>query len=146
MNTYRLRKEDVQRRWVQFDATDKVLGRLAVKAAVMLMGKDKPTYTPGVDSGEFILITNASAVRVTGRKETGKLYRHHTGYVGRLVEQTLGDIRAKKPEKLIYLAVKRMLPKNKLGQQMLRRLKVYAGPEHPHQAQKPELLEILTKR
>ena len=146
MKTYRIRKEDVQRRWVLIDATDQVLGRLAVKAAVLLMGKDKPTYTPGVDSGEFIVLTNASAVRVTGRNETGKLYRHYTGYVGGLVEETLGDVRSKKPEKLIYLAVKRILPKNKLGQQMLRRLKVYAGSEHPHQAQMPELLEISAKR
>ena len=146
MKTYRLRQEDVRRRWILIDATDQVLGRLASRVAMILMGKDKPTYTPGVDSGEFVVITNSSVVKVTGRKETDKLYRRYTGFVGGLVEETLSEIRATKPEKLIYLAVKRMLPKNKLGQQMLRRLKVYAGSEHPHEAQKPEPVEIGAKR
>lgn len=146
MKTFRLRKEDVQRRWILIDASDQILGRLASRVAMMLMGKDKPTYTPGVDSGEFVVVTNASAVRVTGRKESDKLYRRYTGYVGGLVEETLSEIRAKKPEKLVVLAVKRMLPKTKLGQQMLKRLKVYPGAEHPHQAQKPEPVELVTKR
>jgi large subunit ribosomal protein L13 len=146
MKTFRLRKEDVQRRWVLIDASDQILGRLAARVAMMLMGKDKPTYTPGVDSGEFVVVTNASAVRVTGRKESDKLYRRYTGYVGGLVEETLSEIRSKKPEKLVVLAVKRMLPKTRLGQQMLKRLKVYPGAEHPHQAQKPEPVELVTKR
>ena len=137
-----LRKEDVVRRWYQIDAGGEVLGKLAAKVARMLMGKERPTYTPGVDSGDFVVITNARNVKVTGRKEERKLYRSHTAHVGTLVEQPLGALRAKKPEKLIYLAVKRMLPKNTLGRYMLKRLKVYADREHPHVAQAPELLTL----
>ena len=141
MKTFLLRKEDVQRRWLLIDATDLVLGKLAVRCARLLTGKVDPTWTPWVDSGHFVVIVNAEKVRVTGKKEAGKLYRYHTGYIGGLREQTLDELRSKKPEKIIELAVRRMLPKTRLGRQMFRRLKVYAGTEHPHGAQKPEKIE-----
>ena len=146
MKTFLLRKEDVVRRWYQIDAGGEVLGKLAAKVARMLMGKERPTYTPGVDSGDFVVITNARNVKVTGRKEERKLYRSHTAHVGSFIEQPLGKVRAKKPEKLIYLAVKRMLPKNTLGRYMLKRLKVYADGTHPHAAQAPELLTLGKKQ
>jgi large subunit ribosomal protein L13 len=142
MKTVLVRKEDVQREWFHLDASEQILGRLAVKAARILMGKDKPTITPGVDTGDFVVVTNARSVRVTGKKETDKVYRHHTGHVGGLVEKSVSEIRAKKPEQLIELAVRRMLPKNTLGRQMFRRLKVYADAEHPHAAQAPKTIAV----
>ena len=142
MKTFVLRKEDVQRRWLEIDAADQVLGRMAAQVARILMGKDKPTYTPGGDTGDFVIIINAKSVKVTGNKEEKKLYRRYTGYIGGLVEEPLSALRAKKPEKVILLAVKRMLPKNALGVQMLRRLKVYPGSEHPHGAQQPQRLDL----
>lgn len=142
MKSFRQRQEDVKRTWLIVDASDEVLGRLAVKVARVLMGKEKPTYTPGVDGGDFVVVTGAKTVRVTGNKETRKMYRYHTGWIGHLVEQPLETIRSEKPEKVIRQAVKRMLPKNKLGRAMYRRLKVYAGAEHPHAAQKPSKLEV----
>jgi large subunit ribosomal protein L13 len=145
MKTFLLRKEDVVRRWYQIDAAGEVLGKLATKAARILMGKESPTYTPGVDSGDFVVVTNARTVKVTGRKEERRLYRSHTPHVGTFLHEPLGAIRAKKPEKLIYLAVKRMLPKNTLGRYMLKRLKVYAEGAHPHVAQAPELLTLKKK-
>ena len=138
--TFLLRKEDVVRRWIHIDAKDVILGKLAVHAAVALMGKDCPTFTPGVDSGAFIVVTNAESVKVTGKKESDKKYRWHTGYIGGLKEKSLEEMRATKPEKVVQLAVRRMLPKNKLGRNMLKRLKVYAGTDHPHEAQKPQAL------
>ena len=140
--TFLLRKEDVVRRWLHIDARDVILGKLAVHAAVALMGKDCPTYTPGVDSGGFIVVTNAELVKVTGKKEKYKKYRWYTGYIGGLKEKSLEDMRATKPEKVIQLAVRRMLPKNKLGRNMLKRLKVYAGAEHPHEAQAPQTVTV----
>ena len=140
--TFLQRNEDVDRQWVHFDATGTVLGKLAVKAAVILMGKHRPTYTPHIDGGDFVVVTGASAVKVTGNKESGKKYRYHTGYIGGLRENSLGELREKKPEKIILLAVRRMLPKNKLGRNMLKRLKVYPGQEHPHVAQKPETQQV----
>jgi large subunit ribosomal protein L13 len=142
MKTVLLRREDVQRRWYEIDAAGQVLGRLAVKATTMLMGKEKPTFTPGVDTGDFVVVTNAKGVKVTGRKEERKRYFEHTEYVGSWTHRPLGELRARKPEKLIHLAVKRMLPKNTMGEHMLKRLKVYAGPEHPHIAQKPEKVNV----
>jgi len=106
------------------------------------MGKEKPTYTPGVDGGDFVVVTGAKTVRVTGNKEKRKMYRYHTGWIGHLVEQPLESVRSEKPEKVIRQAVKRMLPKNKLGRAMYRRLKVYGGAEHPHAAQQPSKLEV----
>ncbi len=138
MKTVLIRKEDVKRRWIELDASGQVLGKLAVKAANVLMGKEKPTFTPGVDTGDCVLVLNAKAVKVTGRKEERKGYFQHTQYVGSWVMEPLGAMRQRKPENLVYLAVKRMLPKNTMGDHMLRRLKVYPGPEHPHAAQKPE--------
>ena len=140
--TFLLRKEDVVRRWLHIDARDVILGKLAVHAAVALMGKDCPTYTPGVDSGGFIVVTNAELVKVTGKKEANKKYRWYTGYIGGLKEKSLEAMRATKPEKVIQLAVRRMLPKNKLGRNMLKRLKVYAGAEHPHEAQAPQTVTV----
>ena len=140
--TFLLRKEDVVRRWLHIDARDVILGKLAVHAAVALMGKDCPTYTPGVDSGCFIVVTNAELVKVTGKKEANKKYRWYTGYIGGLKEKSLETMRATKPEKVIQLAVRRMLPKNKLGRNMLKRLKVYAGAEHPHEAQAPQTVTV----
>jgi large subunit ribosomal protein L13 len=140
--TFLLRKEDVVRRWLHIDARDVILGKLAVHAAVALMGKDCPIYTPGVDSGGFIVVTNAELVKVTGKKEANKKYRWYTGYIGGLKEKSLEEMRATKPEKVIQLAVRRMLPKNKLGRNMLKRLKVYAGAEHPHEAQAPQTVTV----
>ncbi|MCZ6792255.1 MAG: 50S ribosomal protein L13 [Planctomycetota bacterium] len=142
MKTFYLRNEDVVRRWYVVDATDVILGKLAVKAARLLMGKEDPIYTPWVDSGHFIVVTNAEKVKVTGKKESGKVYRRYTGHPGGLVETTLSEMRAGKPAKVIELAVRRMLPKNKLGRRMFKRLRVYAGAEHKHSAQKPEPLKI----
>jgi len=142
MKTVLIRKEDVKRRWVHFDASGQILGKLAVRAARVLMGKDKPTITPGVDTGDFVVVTNAKDVKVTGSKEEGKIYRKHTGWVGSMVERPLSDVRATKPQAVVYLAVKRMLPKNRLGAHMLRRLKVFPGGNHTHQAQKPDKAEV----
>ena len=119
-----------------------ILGKLAVHAAVALMGKDCPTFTPGVDSGAFIVVTNAESVKVTGKKEADKKYRWHTGYIGGLKEKSLEEMRSEKPEKVVQLAVRRMLPKNKLGRNMLKRLKVYAGADHPHEAQSPQTVTV----
>ena len=140
--TFLLRKEDVVRRWIHIDAKDVILGKLAVQAAVALMGKDCPTFTPGVDSGAFIVVTNAELVKVTGKKESNKKYRWHTGYIGGLKEKSLEEMRSQKPEKVVQLAVRRMLPKNKLGRNMLKRLKVYAGADHPHEAQSPQTVTV----
>ena len=134
MKTFLMRKEDVKRRWYHVDASGAVLGKLAVQVARLLMGKDKPIWTPGVDVGDFVVITNAAQVAVTGKKEAGKVYRRHTGYPGGLVETTLGELRSSKPEAVIRFAVRRMLPKTKLGRQMLKRLKVYPGATHEHAA------------
>jgi large subunit ribosomal protein L13 len=140
--TFLMRKEDVERRWIHLDASEVILGKLAVHAAMSLMGKDRPIYTPSVDGGDFVVVTNAQVVKVTGKKETDKKYRYHTGYIGGLREKSLSQMRESKPEKIITLAVRRMLPKNKLGRDMLKRLKVYAGSEHPHEAQQPQTVAV----
>lgn len=145
MKTVLIRKEDVKRRWYHIDARDEVLGKVAVKAANILMGKEKPTFTPGVDTGDFVLVTSAKDVRVTGRKEGGKMYFRHSPWVGSGVHEPLAALRAKKPHTLVYLAVKRMLPKNTLGDHMLKRLKVYSAAEHPHAAQQPEKIQVPSK-
>ncbi|MEZ6196055.1 MAG: 50S ribosomal protein L13 [Planctomycetota bacterium] len=126
------------REWVLVDATDKVLGRMAAEIAQVLMGKHKPTYTPGVDAGDFVVVTNAAKVRVTGRKAEQKVYRYHTGWIGGLKEITFRRMMDENPERVIELAVRRMLPKNKLGRHLYSKLKVYAGAEHPHAAQFPK--------
>jgi large subunit ribosomal protein L13 len=146
IKSFRLRQEDVKREWFQMDASGQVLGRLAAKAARLLMGKERPTYTPGVDSGDFVIVTNAARVRVTGKKESWKLYRHHTGYLGHFIQTPLSEMRGARPERLIELAVRRMLPKNTLGRYMLKRLKVYAGAEHPHAAQQPKPVKLASRK
>ena len=130
-------KNAIQRQWHVLDAQEMVLGKLASKAAMLLMGKTKPSYTPFLDTGDHVIVINASKVRVTGRKEEDKQYRHFTGYPGGLVTKSLKRVRQEKPVRLIEDAIFGMLPKTKLGKQMYRKLKVYAGDKHPHAAQKP---------
>ena len=130
-------KNDIPRTWYVLDAQDVVLGRLASKAAMMLMGKNKPIYTPFLDTGDHIVVINAAKVRLTGHKEDDKMYRRHSGYPGGLKEISAKRLRRTRPERMIELAIQGMLPKTKLGKQMYRKLNVYAGPKHPHQAQKP---------
>ena len=142
MKTFMLRKEDVQRDWYVVDATGKTLGRLASEIAKILMGKHKPTYTPHVDNGDFVVVVNAEKIFVTGKKLDKKIYYKHTGYMGHLKETTLKEMLQKKPEEVIKLAVRGMLPKNKLRKRRMKRLKVYAGPNHPHTAQNPKPIEL----
>ncbi len=129
-------------KWWLVDARDKVLGRLATRIATILMGKSKPTYTPHVDAGDFVVVLNADKVRLTGKKAENKVYYHHTFYPGGLKEIPFKMMRKRHPERVLFLAVKNMLPKNKLRACRLRRLKIYASALHPHHAQKPEMLEI----
>ena len=136
------RKEDVVRQWYHYDAEGNILGRLAVEVTKKLMGKEKVTFTPHIDGGDFVIVTNAAKVAVTGKKLLDKKYYNHSGFPGGLRERRLEEVLAKKPEEAIYLAVKRMLPKNRLGRQMLSRLRVYAGAEHGQEAQKPEKVEL----
>jgi large subunit ribosomal protein L13 len=130
-------KEEVVRTWHVIDADGKVLGRVAAQAARVLMGKNKPTYTPYLDTGDHVIVINAAKVRLTGKKEDQKLYRRHSGYPGGLVETQARTMRETRPAKMVEEAIGGMLPKTKLGKQMYRKLKVYAGDRHPHQAQKP---------
>ena len=143
MKTYMAKKGQIPPRWHLVDVSDKVLGRVAAKIATILMGKHRPEYTPHVDVGDFVVVVNAANVRVTGTaKGARRTYERYSGYPGGRKVTTLDDMLARKPEKVIHEAVRRMLPKSKLGGAMLSKLKVYAGPEHPHQAQKPEPLDI----
>jgi large subunit ribosomal protein L13 len=144
MKTYQANAQDRERGWYVVDADGKTLGRLATQIANVLRGKHKPTYTAHVDVGDFVIVVNAEKVAVTGDKREKKLYWRHSGYPGGIRSRTLGDLLEKRPEEVIRKAVKGMLPRNRLARQQLRKLKVYAGPEHPHQAQKPEQLEIET--
>lgn len=132
--------------WYIVDASQEVLGRMAVRLAVILQGKNKPAYTPHADTGDFVVVTNARDVQVTGQKATDKVYRRHTGHPGGLVEETYARVRERHPERIIKEAVRRMLPKTNLGRQMLKKLKVYPGTDHPHHAQKPETLSFGTGR
>ena len=129
--------EDIKRQWHLIDAQDAVLGRVASKAAMLLMGKHKPSYTAFLDTGDHVVVVNAAKVRLTGNKEEQKIYRSHSGYPGGLTEKSARKVRAARPAKMVEDAVQGMLPKTKLGKQMYRKLKVYAGPKHPHDAQKP---------
>ncbi len=133
---------EVKRDWFVIDADGKTLGRLASEVALRLRGKHKPTYTPHVDTGDYIVIVNAEKIHVTGNKLKNKIYYRHTGYIGNLKEMSLGKMLDHKPERVLELAVKGMLPKGPLGRDMYRKLKVYAGPEHNHHAQQPLALEI----
>ena len=132
--------EGIERQWHLIDAEDAVLGRIASKAARILMGKHKPTYTPFLDTGDHVIVVNAAKVRLTGNKEEQKIYRRHSGYPGGLTETQARKVRATRPTRMVEEAVQGMLPKSKLGKQMYRKLQVYAGPKHPHQAQKPVAL------
>jgi len=142
MKTYMAKKGEVERKWYVIDAKDKIVGRLATKIATILRGKHKPVFTPHVDTGDFVIVINADKVRFTGKKLEKKIYYKHTGYIGHLKEITAKEMLQKKPEEIIRLAVKGMLPKNKMRKKLLKKLKIYRGEEHPHQAQKPEKLEI----
>ena len=135
-------KNGIDRKWHVIDADGVVLGKLASKAAMLLMGKHKPTYTPFLDTGDHVVVINAAKVALTGRKEQQKVYRHFTGYPGGLVEMGVQRVKATRPTRMIEDAISGMLPKTKLGKQMYRKLKVYAGDKHPHQAQKPVELSI----
>jgi large subunit ribosomal protein L13 len=142
MKTFSAKTETVQRSWFVVDATNKVLGRLATEVARRLRGKHKAEYTPHVDTGDYIIITNAEKVRVTGNKKAAKLYYRHSGYPGGLKTTTLQDLQKKSPESVIEHAVKGMLPRNPLGRAMFRKLKVYAGDAHQHTAQQPQVLNL----
>ena len=144
MKTEFARKEDYRdsRRWCYVDASGKTLGRLAARVAVALMGKDRPDWTPHVDTGAYVVVTNAEKVHLSGSKRRQKTYRHYSGYPGGLKERTVAEMLRKRPTFVIREAVRRMLPKNKLGAGMLKKLKVYAGPDHPHSYHKPEELEL----
>ena len=135
-------KPEIKRTWHVIDANDVVLGRLASRAAMLLMGKHKPIYVPSIDTGDHVVIVNAAKVKLTGGKENQKIYRRHTGYPGGLIETGARRMRETRPERMLELAISGMLPKNKLGKQMYRKLNVYAGESHPHQAQKPTPLSI----
>ena len=142
MKSYIAKPADIERKWYVVDADGKTLGRLASEVAAVLRGKHKPTYTPHMDCGDYVIVVNAEKVEVTGKKRKEKVYKRHTGYPGGLRETTFEKLQAKKPEEIIRHAIKGMMPNGKLGRQMYKKLKVYAGPEHNHQAQKPEVLEV----
>lgn len=142
MKTYNAKPGEVERKWVLLDAQDQVLGRLATKAATLLMGKHKPEYTPHVDTGEFVVVVNAAGVKLTGRKLDQKSYYRHTGYPGGIRSRSAREVLEKRPEWMIREAVKGMLPKNVLGRQLITKLKVYADGSHPHAAQKPAAVAV----
>lgn len=142
MKTYYAKPGEVQREWLLVDATDMTLGRLASAVAQILRGKNKPTYTPHVDTGDFVVVVNCDKIKVTGAKVTDKIYTRYTGYPGGLRQETFQEAMEKHPERVIEKAVKGMLPKGTLGRQMAKKLKVYAGPEHPHQAQNPRKIDL----
>ena len=142
MKTFSAKPAEVKRDWFVVDAEGKTLGRLASEIALRLRGKHKPEYTPHVDTGDYIIVVNAEKIKVTGNKEKDKIYYRHTGYIGNLKSVSLGKLRQTFPDRIITTAVKGMLPKNPLGRAMFKKLKVYAGPEHNHQAQQPKVLDI----
>jgi large subunit ribosomal protein L13 len=142
MKSFIPREKEIQKKWHVVDADGQVLGRLATRVARLLTGKDKPIYTPFLDTGDHVIIINAEKVRLTGKKLTDKMYRHHTGYPGGLRETAAGVLLSKDPGKLVREAVIGMLPKTKLGKAMRKKLKVYRGPQHPHQAQQPTPLAV----
>ena len=144
MRTYFPKEGDIQSRWYVIDAEGQVLGRLSTMVANIISGKAKPTYTPFLDTGDHVIVINAEKVLLTGRKEMDKQYRHHTGYPGGLKEKAARFVRVEKPEHMIEEAVWGMLPKNKLGRKMLKKLKVYRGGQHPHVAQQPEAIKVVS--
>ncbi len=142
MKTFNVKKEDISRDWFVMDGQGKILGRLASEIARRLRGKHKPVYTPHLDTGDFIIVVNAGKIRLTGNKPADKMYYRHSGYPGGLKQISAGKLLAEKPEAVLKTAVRGMLPKNTLGRAMLKKLKIYSGPEHPHDAQCPRVLEI----
>lgn len=140
MSTPMAKKGEIEKKWHLVDAKGKTLGRLASRIAILLRGKHKPIFTPHVDTGDFVVVVNAEKVNLTGRKWEEKFYIYHTGYPGGLKSASAGKVKKTKPERLITMAVQGMLPKNKLGKKMIKKLKVYAGEAHPHQSQQPEVL------
>jgi len=142
MKTFSAKPSEVRRDWFVVDASGKTLGRLATEIARRLRGKHKPEYTPHVDTGDYIVVVNAEKIRVTGRKEQDKYYHRWTGYVGHMKSEPLGNLRQRRPERIIEYAVKGMLPRNPLGRAMFRKLKVYRGPDHRHHSQQPQALDI----
>jgi len=142
MKTFVAKEKEVQKNWYVVDAENKVVGRIATQIAMRLRGKHKPIYTPHADTGDFVVVINADKVALTGRKWDNKTYYRYSGYIGGLKEISAKKLLEKQPENILRFAVKGMLPKNSLGRRQLKKLKIYAGPEHPHQAQKPTLLEI----
>jgi large subunit ribosomal protein L13 len=142
MKTYVPKKDEIHRDWYVVDASDAVLGRLSTRVATLLRGKHKPSFTPGLDTGDFVIVVNAERVKMTGNKWDDKRYYRHSGDPGHLKQATARELRDTSPERIVRFAVWGMLPKNKLGRQLLRKLKVYAGPEHPHQAQQPQAIKL----
>lgn len=142
--TYLPPQDTLEHKWYVVDAADQRLGRLASEIAMVLRGKNKPTYTPSIDTGDFVVVVNAEKVAVTGKKRTQKVYRRHSGRPGGMKTETFAKLQARVPERIVEEAVRGMLPKNTLGRQLFTKLKVYAGPDHPHQAQQPEVLNIQT--
>jgi len=142
MKTFMAKADSIEKKWYVIDASGQTLGRLASEIAKILIGKNKPEFTPSVDTGDFVIVINAEKVEVTGKKETQKMYRRHTGFIGGLKEVVYKDMMAKHPDRIITQAVKGMLPKNTLGSHMLKKMKVYAGSEHNHQAQNPVVLDL----
>ncbi len=142
MKSFMAKNNEVEQKWLLVDAEGAILGRMAAKIAPILMGKNKPTYTPHVDTGDYVIVVNAGKIMLTGKKAQNKEYDYYTHHPGGHKFVSFADMMARKPEKVIELAVRRMLPKNRLGRQMLKKMKVYGGPEHEHQAQKPEKIEL----
>ena len=142
MKTFSAKPTDIKREWFVIDATDQILGNIAVKAASLLRGKNKPTFTPHVDTGDFVVVINADKVRLSGRKEQQKIYHRYSGYVGGHHQDTPATLREKAPERLVEFAVKGMVPRNKLGRQIIKKLKIFAGSEHTHEAQNPTQIEL----
>ena len=142
MKTFVQKPAEVQRKWCIVDADGKVLGRMAVKIANILRGKNKPSFTPHVDNGDFVIVINAEKVVVTGKKAENKVYQHYTGYPSGLREEVYKHLQERNPERIIELAVRGMMPKNRLARAAIKKLKVYRGSEHPHKAQQPELIEV----
>jgi large subunit ribosomal protein L13 len=142
MKTYVAKEQEIEKKWYLVDAQDRILGRLATQIAVRLRGKHKPIFTPHADTGDFIVVINADKIALKGSKLDQEYYYRHSGYMGGLKKTSAKDLLEKKPEELLRIAVKGMLPKNSLGRRQLKKLKIYAGPDHPHEAQEPEKLEI----
>ena len=142
MKTYVAKEHEVEKKWYLVDAQDMILGRLATQIAMRLRGKHKPIFTPHADTGDFVVVINADKVSLTGNKWDNKMYYRHTGYMGGLKQISAKKLMEKKPDQVLYMAVKRMLPKNSLGRRQLKKLKIYAGSEHPHAAQNPQLIKM----